>query len=154
MATDALTFKQMSGEALLFLVSGCAGTVIGVAIPLSWTTALGAMVSGTPVAGTLLASTAIVAISSFSVHPMLSSVIVSTCLPPPLIGLPPMIHVAALLVGWGLAIIVTPFSVTSVLASRWSGLSLWRVSVGTNATFVALALVTSSTVLGLIALRG
>jgi hypothetical protein len=55
------------------------------------------------------------------------------------------------LVGWGLAIIVTPFSVVSALASRWSGIPVLVISLRANAVFVLLALGSSATLLGLLA---
>jgi hypothetical protein len=55
------------------------------------------------------------------------------------------------LVGWSLAIIVTPFTVVSALASRWSGIPVLVISLRVNAVFVLLALGTSACLLGLLA---
>jgi hypothetical protein len=135
-ASDMLGFRAMASEVLMFLASGCAGTVIGSAIPTAWTSALGQLVAGSSTIACFTVSGAIVLMSATAIHPMLSAVIV---------------HLTAVLVGWGLAIIVTPFSVLSLMASRWSGIPVLVISLRANAWFVLLALATSSTLLGIMA---
>jgi hypothetical protein len=148
---DMSSFRNMAGEVLMFLASGCAGTVIGNAIPDAWTTAIGAAVSGSPALACLTVSGGIVLMSAAAIHPMLSAVIVGASLGPVPLGLPVLAHLSAVLVGWGLAIIVTPFSVLSALASRWSGIPVLVISLRANALFVLLALGTSASLLGLLA---
>jgi hypothetical protein len=150
-ASDMLGFRAMASEVLMFLASGCAGTVIGSAIPTAWTAALGQLVAGSPTGACLTVSGAIVLISATAIHPMLSAVIVGTSLTLDLLGIPLLVHLTAVLVGWGLAIIVTPFSVLSLMASRWSGIPVLVISLRANAWFVLLALATSSTLLGIMA---
>jgi hypothetical protein len=145
---DAAGFRAMSGEVLMFLASGCAGTVIAGAIPPAWTQAVGAWVSGAPMLACFALSALIVALCVAAIHPMLCAVIVGSSLSPATLGLPLSIHLTALLVGWGLAITVTPFSVLSLMASRWSGVPVLTISLRANAGFVALALLVSSVLLG------
>lgn len=147
---DMSSFRGMSGEVMMFMASGCAGTVIGSAIPAAWTAAIGAAVAGSPALACLTISSAIVLMSAGALHPMLSAVIVGASLDPAQLGLPVLAHLTAVLVGWGLAIIVTPFSVVSALASRWSGIPVFMISFGANAIFVLLALGTSASMLGLL----
>jgi hypothetical protein len=151
LAEDMAAFRSMSNEVLMFLVSGCAGTVIGNAIPSAWTMALGQMVAGMPMLACMAVSAAIVLLSSAAIHPMLSAVVVGSSLSPALLGLPLLAHLSALLVGWGLAIIVTPFSVLSLMASRWSGIHVLTISLRANIAFVVLALAASGVLLGLMA---
>lgn len=145
---DMTSFRGMAGEVMMFMASGCAGTVIGSAIPAAWTAAIGAAVSGSPVLACLTVSGTIVLLSACALHPMLSAVIVGASLGPAVLGLPMIAHLSAVLVGWGLAIIVTPFSVVSAMASRWSGIPVLVISFRANATFVLLALSTSASALG------
>ncbi|MFZ3118164.1 MAG: hypothetical protein WA159_07590, partial [Variovorax sp.] len=151
LALDMASFRRMAGEVMMFMASGCAGMVIGSAIPAAWTAAIGAAVSGSPELACVTVSAAIVLLSAGALHPMLSAVIVGASLGPALLGLPVLPHLSAVLIGWSLAIIVTPFSVVSTLASRWSGLPLLAISVRANALFVLLALGTSAWLLGLLA---
>lgn len=148
---DMTSFRGMAGEVMMFMASGCAGTVIGSAIPAAWTATIGAAVAGSPALACLTVSGAIVLMSVSALHPMLSAVIVGASLGPAQLGLPVLAHLSAVLVGWSLAIIVTPFSVVSALASRWSGIPVLVISLRANATFVLLALGTSACMLGLLA---
>lgn len=149
-ALDMWSFRGMAGEVMMFMASGCAGTVIGSAIPGAWTAAIGALVAGSPALACLTVSAAIVLMSASALHPMLSAVIVGASLGPAQLGLPVLAHLSAVLVGWSLAIIVTPFSVVSALASRWSGIPVLVISFRANAVFVLLALGTSACFLGLL----
>lgn len=148
LADDLSAFRSMAGEVLMFLVSGCAGTAIGDAIPASASAAVGQMAAMSAVLACLSVSGSIVLLSALAVHPMLCAVIVGSGLSPALLGLPTMVHVTALLIGWGLAIIVTPFSVLSLLAARWSGVHVLAISLRANIGFVLLALLISSCLLG------
>ncbi len=145
---DLAGFRAMSSEVLMFLASGCAGTVIAGAIPAAWTDQVGAWVAGAPVLACFALSALIVALCAAAIHPMLCAVIVGASLSPATLGLPLPIHLTALLVGWGLAITITPFSVLSLMASRWSGVPVLTISLRANAGFVALALLVSSLALG------
>lgn len=151
MALDLSGYRVMAGEVAMFMASGCAGTVIGSAIPAAWTAAIGAAVAGSPALACLTVSATIVVLSAGALHPMLSAIIVGASLGPAQLGLPMLPHLSAVLVGWGLAIIVTPFSVISALASRWSGIPLLTISLRANALFVLLALGSSASLLGLLA---
>ena len=112
---------------------------------------MGAAVAGSPALACLAVSAAIVLLSTAALHPMLSAVIVSASLGPAQLGLPVLPHLSAVLVGWSLAIIVTPFSVVSTLASRLSGIPVLAISFRANAVFVLLALGSSAGLLGLLA---
>lgn len=138
----------MAGEVMLFLASGCAGTVIAQAIPAAWTAGLAQMTGGSPYLGCLLVMAAIVTLSGTSIHPMLSALLVGSSLSPGLLGLPVWVHVCAVLIGWGLAIIVTPFSVISLMAARFSGIPLLVISLRANLVYVLVCMGSAALVLG------
>lgn len=148
LGTDFLGFKAMVGEVMMFFASGCAGTVIASAIPPAWTGTVGQWVAGSPMLGSLFVSAAIVLLSATAIHPMLSAVLIGSSFSPQLLGLPVVAHLCAVLAGWGLAIIVTPFSVLSLMASRYSGIPILVISLRANLLFVTLAVLVSSLLLG------
>lgn len=145
---DLSAFKLMSGEVLMFLASGCAGTVIAATIPQHWISGVASLIGPSPSLTYLLLSTLIVILSTAAIHPMLSAVIVGSTLTPSLLGTPLVPHLSAVLAGWALAIILSPYSVISALANRWSGIPIVSVSLCANALYALLALGVSATVLG------
>lgn len=145
---DLLGQGAIAGEVLLFLVSGCAGTVISQVIPMSLIQPLAQLTSHSPVGASMMVMLAIVMLSGSSIHPMLCAVLVGSSLTPTLLNMPPMAHLCAVLVGWGLAIIVTPFSVLSMMAARFSGMPVLTVSLRANLVFVAICLCGAATILG------
>lgn len=145
---DFLSFQSMVGEVMLFIASGCAGTVMASAIPAAWTAVIGQLVSVSPILGSLFLSTSIILLSSTAIHPMLSAVLVASSFTPQLLGLPVIAHLCAVLVGWGLAIIITPFSVLSLMASRYSGIPILTISLRANLWFASLSVLSSALVLG------
>jgi hypothetical protein len=128
-------FGALASEALLFMAAGCAGSVLADAIPMSWTAAIGAALSGHQFLGLAFLVAAIIATSLAGVHPVLSAVFLASSLPPPVLGLPPITHMAAILAGWGLSANMTPFSVVSLTASRYAGIGPAEVSFGRNWRF-------------------
>jgi len=145
---DLRNSQVMAGEVMLFLASGCAGTVIAGAIPSSWTAVIGGAFGGSPILGSLFLSSFIVLLSFTAIHPMLSAVLVASSFGPQVMGLPVMAHLCAILVGWGLAIIITPFSVLSLMASRHSGIPILTISLRANIGFALLSILGSGLVLG------
>ncbi|WP_306545793.1 hypothetical protein [Malikia spinosa] len=151
---DLLGQSTMAGEVLLFLVSGCAGTVFSQAIPVSWIEAVAQLTGGSPYWGSLLVMAAIVGWSGTSMHPMLSAVLVGSSLTPAVLGMPPLVHLCSVLVGWGLAIITTPFSVLSLMAARFSGIPILVISLRANLAFVLVSMGGAALVLGWIVTPG
>ena len=145
---DLIGQSAMADEVMLFLASGCAGTVVAQAIPAVWTAGLAQMTGGSPYLSCLLVMAAIVTLSGTSIHPMLSALLVGSSLSPQLLGLPALVHVCAVLIGWGLAIIVTPFSVISLMAARFSGIPLLVVSLRANLVYVLICIGSAALVLG------
>lgn len=155
LASGTITLKQdirgqtfLAGEVMLFIASGCAGAVISQAIPVHWSAAVAQLALGSPYLGSLLLMASIVLLSGTSIHPMLSAVLIASTLTAPLLGLPPLVHLCGVLVGWGLAIIVTPFSVISITGARFSGIPILTLSLKANLSFVLWALAGAALTLG------
>ncbi len=149
LAQDLLGQGLMAGEVLLFIASGCAGAVLSQAIPASWSASIAQLALGSPYLGSLLVIASIVLLSGTSIHPMLSAVLVASTLTASQLNLLPLVHLCAVLVGWGLAIIVTPFSVISIMAARFSGLPILDISLKSNFAFVLWSVAGATFVLGL-----
>ena len=145
---DFRGFQSLAGEVRMLMASGCAGTVIAAAIPVSWTQPLAQALAPYPVLACLSLAAAVVMLSCTSVHPILSGIVVAGAFPAVAMGLPPTAHVLAVLAGLGLAVVTTPFSVVSLTASRFSGLPLLTVSMKANLGFAAISLVLVGLILG------
>jgi hypothetical protein len=145
---DLLGQGGIAGEVLLFLISGCAGTVISQAIPMNLIQPIAEFTTDSPVGACLLVMVAIIMLSGTSMHPMLCAVLVGSSFSPQLLNLPSLAHLCAVLVGWGLAIIITPFSVLSMMAARFSGISVLTISLRANMFFVVLCLAGAAMILG------
>ena len=128
-------FGALASEALLFMAAGCAGSVLADAIPASWISAIGTTLSGHPFFALAFLMCAIIATALAGVHPVLSAVFLASSLPPQVLGVPPITHMAAILAAWGLSANMTPFSVASLTASRYAGIGLAEVSFGRNWRF-------------------
>lgn len=140
--------QVLVGEVMLFLVSGCAGTVIASAIPISYTTWIAEHLATVPVLACLFLGSAVVLLSCTSVHPMLSSIVVASGFTASLMGLPPTAHMLSVLTGLGLAVILTPFSAVSLMASRFSGIPVLTISLRSHLGFALVALLLASLILG------
>ncbi len=84
---DLLGQSAMAGEVMLFLASGCAGTVFSQALPVSWSAAIAQMAVGSSYLSCMLIIVAIVLLSGTAIHPMLSAILVGSSLSPMLLNL-------------------------------------------------------------------
>ncbi len=146
--SDFCGLGALVGEVLLFLASGCAGTVIAAAMPTEWTASITSALAPFPFLGCLFLSACVVLLSGTAVHPMLCGIVVATGFSASALNLAPVVHVLAVLAGLGLAVIMTPFSVVSMMASRFSGLPLLVVSMRAHLAYVVLCMALSSLILG------
>ncbi|MDM0066838.1 hypothetical protein [Variovorax sp. J31P207] len=148
MLADARSLRSLVTEVMLLLASGCAGTVIASAIPPAWTDPVMVAISPYPILGCFFLAAGVLLMSSASVHPLLSAIVVASAFHAEALGLSPIAHLLAVLCGLGLAVIVTPFSVVSLTASRFSGLPLLTVSVRSHVAFAAVKLLLVALLLG------
>jgi hypothetical protein len=140
-------------ELVLFMAAGCAGTIIADAIPGQWIGVLTGYLATLPWLAIVVLMMAVIAFSTLGVHPVLSAVLLASTLTPSALALPALPHFSAVLVGWGLAVSLTPFSVVNLAASRLSGIALMRISVGANWHFTAICLALAAFLLSLLALN-
>lgn len=134
------SYPRLASEALLFMAAGCAGSIMANAFPPHWTLQIGAVLSGHPFLSLSFLIFSIMGMALAGVHPVLTSVFLASTITPEVLGLPAVAHMGALLTGWGLAAVLTPFSVLSLTAARYAGTSLYQISFGMNWRF---ALMTS-----------
>lgn len=132
---DMLHFPKLASEAMLFVAAGCAGSVMAAAFPPEWVTRIGMVLSGLPVLGIGFLMFVVMSAALIGIHPVLSAVFLASTITPQVLHLPPLLHVSAILAGWGLSSCLTPFSVLSLTASRYSGKSLYQISIARNWAF-------------------
>jgi hypothetical protein len=83
---------------------------------------------------------------------VLSAVLVASSFPPAMLHLPPLPHLAAILVGWAVAGAFTPFSMVNLMASRYAGIPVLAISTRANHVFALLCLSLGALALGGISL--
>jgi len=147
---DVLALPALAGEVALFMVAGCGGTIVAGAIPVAWTAAVGQALSHSAVLACLVLMLAIIVLGFAAVHPVLSAVLVASSLPPELVHLAPIPHLAAILVGWSVSSCATPFSMMALMASRHSGFSIYAVTVRANHVYAMLCLAVAAVALGMV----
>lgn len=133
----AASYPRLASEALVFMAAGCAGSVMAAAFPATWAQGIGNVLDQWPFFAHAFLLLAIMGMALAGVHPVLSAVFLASTITPDLLNLPPVTHMAALLTGWGLSAVLTPFSVLSLTASRYAGTSLYDISFGRNWLFAA-----------------
>lgn len=149
---DMLRFPALASEAILFIAAGCAGSVMGDAFPASWVEGIGAALGGHPALGIAFLMVGIMGIALCGIHPVLTAVFLASTITPDVLNLPPLLHVSAILTGWGLSASLTPFSVLSLTASRYAGDSLYRISIARNWLFALVNLLLACAALTIVAL--
>ncbi|HEY8607851.1 MAG TPA: hypothetical protein VIM12_12120 [Noviherbaspirillum sp.] len=132
---DLRLYPNLASEALLFLGAGCAGSIMGDAFPAAWVQWIGESVRGTPLLAIAFLMSAIIGAALAGVHPVLTAVFLASTITPQVLDLPPILHILAILNGWGLSASLTPYSVLSLTASRYAGTGLYQISLGRNALF-------------------
>jgi hypothetical protein len=135
----AQLFPKLASEAILFMAAGCAGSIMADAFPAQWVQHVGGLLHGLPLLGVAFLMLVIMGISLVGIHPMLTAVFLGTTFTPTVLGLPPIVHFAAILTGWGLTASLTPFSVLTLMASRYAGVGLYEISIGRNWAFALMS---------------
>src|SRR3989344_742219 len=148
LAVDFRGFHLLAAEVRLLMASGCAGTVVAAVIPVSWTAPIAAALAPFPILGCLFLPFSVVLLSCTSAPPMLSGIVVASAFPATAMALSPSAHLLTVLAGLGMAVATTPFSVVSLMASRFSGLPVLTVSVRANLGYAFLSLLIVGFILG------
>lgn len=152
MVEDLRLYPNLASEALLFLGAGCAGSIMGDAFPSAWVAWIGNAVHGLPMLGIAFLLSAVLGAALAGIHPVLTAVFLASTLTPQVLDLPPMLHILAILSGWGLSASLTPYSVLSLTASRYAGTGLYEISLGRNALFALVNALLSCLLLTAVAL--
>ncbi|MDD9876582.1 MAG: hypothetical protein OXR84_03980 [Magnetovibrio sp.] len=81
----------------------------------------------------------VVGLGACGLHPVIPVILVGEAVPPEVIGLPAEIMGMALLGAWGLSTLVSPFSGTTLMMSRFVRAPSYEIAWRWNAPYVALA---------------
>jgi hypothetical protein len=147
---SGLLFPRLASEAMLFMAAGCAGSIMAGAFPVEWAQQIGYALDGMPFFAIGFLLVGIMAIALIGVHPVLTAVFLASTITPEILMLPPVVHMAAILFGWGFSTLITPLSVLSLTASRYSGTTLYQISMGKNWAFVLISTLLTCVVLTLV----
>ena len=125
-------------EATVLGSSGFLGVAIGAALP---RVGVGAWLGGVPPILIPLAVPPILMLTGqVGLNPIAVVAILGAALPDPAaLGVPPAALAFAAMLGWGLAVGVTPMSASAITTARWLRVSPWRVSTVWNARYAAAA---------------
>lgn len=140
---SANSYPRVASEALVFMAAGCAGSIMAAAFPDSWAQAVASIAGVHSFVALMFLILVMLAFSLAGVHAVLTSVFLASTFTPALLHIPDLPHMAAILTGWCLSAIVTPYSVLSLTASRYSGNTLYQISVGRNWQFALISAVFS-----------
>lgn len=144
---DAGSLSRLTPEILIFLTAGVVGTVLAQAVPDAWIELVSNTLSGHVWIGLSTLMLAIMIFSLIGLHPILSAVMLASSLTPSAMGLSDIAHFGAILMGWGIAASLTPFSVLNITASHLSGIPLYAISIQENWLFSVVNLILVSSLL-------
>lgn len=147
-----LQFPRLASEAILFTAAGCAGSIMADAFPRPWVEQVGLLLGGMPFFGIAFLMASIMGIALAGIHPVLTAVFMASTMTPQVLNLPPLVHISAILTGWGLSACLTPYSVLSLTASRYAGVGLYQISLGKNWAFALFNALVASVLLTVLAM--
>ena len=82
-------------------------------------------------------------------NPIAVVALIGAAIPAPAaLGVPPAVLAFACMLGWGLAVGVTPMSASAITTARWLRVSPWRVSTVWNAGYAAVSLLLAWAAIG------
>jgi hypothetical protein len=127
-------------EATVLAGSGFMGVAVGGALPVG---ALAPLIAHLPpVAVPLLVPVILIATGQLGLNPVAVIALLGAAMPDPAaFGISPAVLAFACMLGWGLAVNMTPMSASAITTARWAGVSPWTVSTTWNAAFTLSALV-------------
>ena len=126
-------------EATVLAGSGFMGVAIGGTLPAAgiapWLAHLPA------IAVPLLVPVVLIATGQIGLNPVAVVALFGAAIPhPAALGVPPAALAFACMLGWGLAVNMTPMSASAITTARWARVSPWTVSTRWNAAFTLSAL--------------
>jgi hypothetical protein len=126
-------------EATVLAGSGFMGVAVGGALPASGLAPFIAHLP--PVAVPLLVPVLLIATGQLGLNPVAVIALLGAAMPNPgRFGVAPSVLAFACMLGWGLAVNMTPMSASAITTARWAGVSPWTVSTAWNAAFTFSAL--------------
>lgn len=130
------------GEATVLAGSGFMGVAAGGALSAGGLAPLLAHLP--PLAIPLLVPVLLIVTGQLGLNPVAVIALLGAAMPnPAAFGLAPAVLAFACMLGWGLAVNMTPMSASAITTARWAGVSPWTVSTTWNAAFTLSALVLS-----------
>jgi hypothetical protein len=136
-------------EATVLAGSGFMGVAVGGALPAA---GLAPVLAHLPPIGVpLLVPVMLIATGQLGLNPIAIIALLGAAMPDPArFGVSPSVLAFSCMLGWGLAVNVTPMSASAMITARWAGVSPWTVSTAWNAAFTGAALLLSWLAIGLL----
>ncbi len=137
-----LRIPNFRSEATVLAGSGFMGVAVGGALPAAGLAPFIAHLP--PIAVPLLVPVILIATGQLGLNPVAVIALLGAAMPnPAAFGIAPAVLAFACMLGWGLAVNMTPMSASAITTARWAGGSPWTVSTAWNATFTFSALLLS-----------
>jgi hypothetical protein len=142
-----LRVPNFRSEATVLAGSGFMGVAVGGALPAAGLAPFLAHLP--PVAIPLLVPVILIGTGQLGLNPVAVIALFGAALPDPAaFGIAPAVLAFSCMLGWGLAVNMTPMSASAITTARWAGVSPWTVSTAWNATFTFSALLLSWLAIG------
>lgn len=143
----ALRVPSFRSEATVLAGSGFMGVAVGGALPAAGLAPFIAHLP--PFAVPLLVPVILIATGQLGLNPVAVVALLGAAMPDPTaFGISPAVLAFSCMLGWGLAVNMTPMSASAITTARWAGVSPWTVSTAWNATFTFSALLLSWLAIG------
>jgi hypothetical protein len=135
-----LRVPAFRGEATVLAGSGFMAVAVAGVLPAA---ALAPLIGDLPpLAVPLLVPVLLIATGQLGLNPVAVIALLGAAMPNPAVfGVPPAVLAFSCMLGWGLAVNMTPMSASAITTARWAGVSPWTVSTVWNAGYTASALV-------------
>ena len=118
---------------------GFLGVALGAALPSGTAAGLPLGLAGVTVP--LLVPVVLLMTGLLGLNPIAVVAVIGAALPnPAALGIPPAELALACMIGWGVAVGMTPLSASAITTARWAGSDPWTVSVRWNAGYTACTL--------------
>jgi hypothetical protein len=137
-----LRVPNFRSEATVLAGSGFMGVAVGGALPAAGLAPFIAHLP--PIAVPLLVPVILIATGQLGLNPVAVVALLGAAMPSPAaFGISPAVLAFSCMLGWGLAVNMTPMSASAITTARWAGVSPWTVSTAWNAAFTFSALLFS-----------
>ncbi len=138
LARFRLRVPSFRGEATILATGGFMGVALGAALPASGMTQL--LLHLPAAAVPLLVPPVLIATGLLGLNPIVVVAVIGAAVPDPAsLGVAPAVLAFACMLGWGVAVGMTPMSASAITTARWAGSDPWTVSVAWNGVYTAAA---------------